>query len=113
MAAAVDGLFVLTVLGLAAPVAMRLSARGRAILVAWLLALGLLAAAGTFLRDGRVPPYFAGVGLLPSAAGVAFVCSRSGAALLARTSPTALIGLQSFRVIVEIVLWALATQHRL
>jgi hypothetical protein len=113
MAAAVDALFVLTVVALAVPVAMRLPARARAILVVWLLALGLLAGAGAFLRAGRMPPYFAGVGLLPSAAGVAFVCSRSGTALLARTSPTTLIGLQSFRVIVEIVLWALATQHRL
>jgi hypothetical protein len=113
MPAVVDGLFVLTVLGLAVPVARHLPLRARVLLVAWLLAVGVLAAAGVFLRDGRVPPYFAGVGLLPSAAGVTFVCSRSGAALLARTSPTALIGLQSFRVIVEIVLWALATQHRL
>jgi hypothetical protein len=112
MAAAVDALFVLTVLGLAVPVARRLP-RGRVVLVVWLLALGVLAAAGVFLRNGRVPPYFAAVGLLPSAAGVAFVCSRAGTALLERTSAVWLIGLQSFRVIVELVLWALATQHRL
>jgi hypothetical protein len=113
MGAAVDALFVLTVLGLAIPVATHLPPAARTILVGWLLALGLLAGAGLFLRAGRVPPYFAAVGLLSSAAGVAFVCSRSGAALLERTSAAWLVGLQSFRVVVEIVLWALATQHRL
>ena len=113
MAAAVDGVFVLTVLGLAMPVVRWLPPRGRVILVVWLLALGVLAAAGAFLRNGRVPPYFAGVGLLSSAAGVAFVCSRAGTALLERTSAVWFVSLQSFRVIVELVLWALATQHRL
>ena len=113
MAAAVDGLFVLTVLALAVPVVRQLPPRGRVLLVAWLLGLGVLAAAGAFLRNGRVPPYFAGVGLLPSAVGVVFVCSRAGTALLERTAAAWLIGLQSFRVIVELVLWALATQHRL
>ena len=113
MAAAVDGLFVLTVLGLAVLVAGRLPLRARVLLAAWLLALGVLAGAGVFLRAGRVPPYFAAVGLLSSAAGVAFVCSHGGTAVLARTSAAWLVGLQSFRVIVEIVLWALALQHRL
>jgi len=110
---AVDALFVLTVLGLALPVARHLRPRGRAVLVVWLLALGFLAGAGVFLRNGQVAPYFAVVGLLSSAAGVAFVCSRAGDALLARTPAAWLVGLQSFRVIVEIVLWALAAQHRL
>ena len=113
MAAAVDGLFVLTVLGLALPVVRQLPSRGRVLLVAWLLALGVLAAAGVFLRNGRVPPYFVSVGLLPSAVGVAFVCSPAGTALLERTPAVWLVGLQSFRVIVELGLWALATQHRL
>lgn len=113
MSAAVDALFVLTVLGLAVVVARRLPTRARAILGLWLLALGLLAGAGAFLRGGRVPPYFAGVGLLSSAAAVLFVFSRPGSTVLARTSAAWLVGLQSFRVVVEIVLWALATQHRL
>jgi hypothetical protein len=113
MHAAVDALFVVTVLGLAVPVGQRLPARARAVLFAWLLVLGVLAAAGAFLRDGRMPSYFAAVGLLPSAASVAFVCSRAGTALLARTSAAWLVGLQSFRIVVEIVLWALAVQHRL
>ena len=113
MSAAVDALFVLTVLGLAIPVAKHLPARPRAILIAWLLVLGLLAGAGAFLRAGRVPPYFAAVGLLSSALGVAFVYSRAGTTLLARTPAAWLIGLQSFRVVVEIILWALASQHRL
>jgi len=111
--AAVDALFVLTVLGLAVPVARRLPGRARTVLIAWLLALGVLAAGGAFLREGRIPAYFAAVGLLSSAAGVAFVCSPAGTALLAQTSPAALVGWQSFRVVVEIVLWALALQHRL
>jgi hypothetical protein len=113
MEAAVDALFVLTVLGTAIPVAMQLPPHARRILVVWLLALGVLAGAGVFLRAGRVPPYFAAVGLLGSAAGVAFVCSRAGTALLQRTSAAWLVGLQSFRIAVEIVLWALAIQHRL
>lgn len=108
MTMAVDALFVVTVVGLAVPVARRLPDRARVVLIAWLLALGVLAAGGAFLRDGRMPAYFAGVGLLPSAAGVAFVCSRAGTAVLAHTSPAALVGWQSFRVVVEIALWALA-----
>jgi hypothetical protein len=49
----------------------------------------------------------------PSTAGVAFVCSRAGTALLGRTPASWLVGLQSFRVMVELVLRALAAQHRL
>ena len=113
MGAAVDALFVLTVVGLAIPVAAHLPPRARTTLIAWLLGLGLLAGAGVFLRAGRVPPYFAAVGLLSSAAGVAFVCSRAGTAVLGRTPAAWLVGLQSFRVVVEIILWALATQQRL
>jgi hypothetical protein len=113
MAATVDGLFVLTVLALAVPVVRWLPSRGRVTFVVWMLALGVLAAGGAFLRNGRVPPYFAAVGLLPSAAGVAFVWSRAGTALLEHTSAVWFVSLQSFRVIVELILWALATQHRL
>jgi hypothetical protein len=113
MTVAVDALFVVTVVVLAVPVARWLPPRGRLLLVAWLLALGVPAGAGAFLRNGRMPPYFAAVGLLPSAAGVAFVCSRAGRALLERTPAAWLVGLQTFRVSVEIVLWALAIQHRL
>ena len=109
----VDGLFVLTVVGLAVLVSRRLPIGARAVLFAWLLVIGVLGAAGMFLRAGRVPPYFAAVGLLPSAAAVAYVCSPAGTVLLARTSAAWLIGLQSFRVLVEIVLWALAREHRL
>jgi hypothetical protein len=110
--ALVDGVFVATVLGLAAPVALRLPPRGRVLLAAWLLTIAALALAGAFFRAGMVAPWFAGVVSLSTAAGVAFVCSRSGAALLRRTPAAWLVGLQSFRVIVELVLWALALQGR-
>ena len=113
MSVAVDALFVLTVLGLTILVAGRLPARPRAILIAWLLLTGVLAGAGAFLRAGRVPPYFAAVGLLSTAVALGFVCSRAGTTLLARTPPAWLVGVQSFRVVVEIVLWALAIQGRL
>jgi len=113
MHAAIDGLFVLTALALAVPVAKALPARPRGVLIAWLLGLGILAAVGAFLQAGCIPPYFAAVGVLPSVAGVIFVSSRAGTSVLQRMSPAWLVGLQSFRVVVEIVLWALATQHRL
>ena len=109
----VDAVFVLLVIVLAVAVAIRLSARGRALLTGWLVVLGLLAGAGVFLRQGRVQPYFLAAGLLPTIAGVAFVTSRAGAPVLAQTSPATLIGLQSFRIVVELVLWALALQGRL
>jgi hypothetical protein len=110
--ALVDAAFVLLVIALVVPVAMRLPVRERLVLVVWLLALGVLAGAGAFVRSGTIAPYFAGVVTLSTLGGVAFVCSRSGAALLRRTSAAWLVGAQSFRVIVEIILWALALQHR-
>ena len=109
----VDAVFVLLVIALALAVMTRLSARGRALLTGWLVVLGILAGAGVFLRDGRVQPYVLAAGLLPTIVGIAFVTSRAGAAVLARTSPATLVGLQSFRVVVELALWALALQGRL
>jgi hypothetical protein len=109
----VDAVFVLLVIALAAAVVTRLSARGRALLIAWLVGLGMLAGAGVFLRDGRVQPYFLAAGVLPTIVAIAFVTSRAGAPVLARTSPATLVGLQSFRIVVELVLWALAVQGRL
>jgi hypothetical protein len=109
----VDAVFVLTVVALAVPVAMRLSRRGRAILLGWLVLLAVLAGAGFFLRDGRVQPYFLASGMLPTIAGIAYVSSRAGLPVLTRTSPATLIGLQSFRIVVELILWALALQGRL
>jgi hypothetical protein len=109
----VDAVFVLLVIALAAAVARRLSARGRALLVGWLVLLGVLAGAGVFLRDGRVQPYFLAAGLLATIVGIGFVTSPAGAAVLARTSAATLLGLQSFRLVVELVLWALALQGRL
>ena len=113
MRGVVDAVFVLLVIALAVTIGIRLPARGRALLTGWLVALGLVAAAGVFLRDGRVQPYFLAAGLLPTIAGIVFVTSRAAAPLLARTSSATLIGLQSFRVVVELVLWALALQGRL
>jgi hypothetical protein len=113
MRVAVDGLFVLTVVALAVPVAGVLPPRPRRVLIVWLLGLGALAGSGAFLQAGRIPPYFAAVGVLSSVAGVIFVFSRSGTAVLRRIPAAWLVGLQSFRVVVEIVLWALASQHRL
>ena len=113
MRALVDAVFVALVVALAAAVGTRLSARARALLIAWLVVLGILAGAGLFLRHGRVQPYFLVAGLLPTIVGIAFVTSRAGAPVLARTGPATLVGLQSFRIVVELVLWALAVQGRL
>ena len=109
---AVDASFLVTVIALAVPVAARLPGRARLVLVLWLVGIGVLAGTGAFFRSGAIAPYFAGVVTLSTLAGVAFVCSASGTALLRRTSAASLVGVQSFRVIVEIVLWALALQHR-
>ena len=113
MGSLVDTVFVVTVIALAVPVAMRLSARGRAIVVGWLWLLAVLAGAGVFLRDGRVQPYFLASGMLPTITGIAYVSSRAGVPVLTRTSPATLVGLQSFRIVVEVILWALALQGRL
>ena len=77
--------------------------------VLWMLSLSALIPLIPFLVIGELP----GERWLVATRDNAAWFGATGAALLARTSPTALIGLQSFRVIVEIVLWALATQHRL
>jgi hypothetical protein len=109
---AVDALFVATVLAMLALVLPRLPGRARRALLAWLVLLGVLAGAGVFVRGDRIAPYFAGVVTLSTLGGVAFVCSRAGGALLAATSAAALVAAQSFRIVVELILWALALQHR-
>jgi hypothetical protein len=109
----VDALFVATTLGLVAVVATRLPTRGTLLLLGWLLVTGVLGATGALLPGGRVTPLFAAVLVVPTAAGIAFVYSRAGTAALRTTSTAQLVGLQGFRISVEIVLWALAVQHRL
>jgi len=81
-------------------------------ITAWVAALGFLSLGGFFANFKSLPPRILPALLVPLVAGL--LCLRSAAtrALLARTPPQWPIYLQSFRILMEIILWLLYLQHR-
>src|SRR5688572_22005570 len=108
----VDAVFVLQVVVLAGILAARLPPAGTAVVVAWLALTGLLAWTGALLRAGTVPLYFPLLVLTPILTGIFFLRSSPGQEVLARLPPASPVVMQSFRIVMEIVLWALAVQGR-
>jgi hypothetical protein len=108
---AVDLVFIAQVLVLAGILVWRRPrvALGLAI---WLGMLAVLAGQGYFLNFDGAPPRLFFAGVLPLAAGLFMLPSHGTRHFLAVTPPERLIYLQSFRILMEIILWALAVQGR-
>ena len=113
-----DFLFIAQVMILAA-ILIRWSARRRVPgvaglgLIGWLAVTGSLAIKGFFGEWSRLPPRLMPALLVPVIGGLLFLSySRQTRALLASTPLQWPIYLQSFRILMEIILWLLYVQHR-
>lgn len=73
-------------------------------LIVWMVVIGFLAASGAFNHFG-LPPRPALVILFPLPFVLVFAFSKSGLELLKATPPQWLIFIQTFRILVEILLW--------
>ena len=93
--------------------ATRLPVAATVAIVAWLAFTAGVASAGVLLRGGTVPLYFPVLLLTPVLAGILFLRSSRGRALLSTLPPAWPVAMQSFRIVMEIVLWALAVQGRI
>lgn len=109
----VDAAFVLQVVVLVGLLATRLPVAATAAIVSWLALTAALTFAGAFLREGTVPLYFPLLLLTPVVAGLLFLWSSRGRALLSTLPPSWPVAMQSFRIVMEIILWALAVQGRI
>jgi hypothetical protein len=108
----VDAVFVLQVIVLAGWLAARLPLAASAAVAGWLAFTGVLAWFGALLRAGTVPLYFPILVLTPVLAGIFFLRSTPGEAVLSALPPASPVLMQSFRIVMELVLWALALQGR-
>jgi hypothetical protein len=108
----VDVVFVLQVVVLVGLLAVRLPLAATAAVVGWLAFTGTLAWAGALLRAGTIPLYFPLLLLTPMLAGIFFLRSSPGYEVLSRMPAAWPVQMQSFRIVMEIVLWALAEQGR-
>ena len=78
----------------------------------WVALLGFLSLRGVFGDFRSVPPRILPAVLVPLVAGFFLLRSARGRELLARTPPQWPIYAQSFRIVMEIILWLLFVQHR-
>lgn len=108
----VDAVFVLQVVVLAGWLAARLPLAASAAVGGWLACTAVLAWSGALLRAGTVPLYFPLLVLTPVLAGIFFLRSTPGEAVLSALPPASPVLMQSFRILMELVLWALALQGR-
>jgi hypothetical protein len=108
---AVDLVFIVQVLVLAAILVWRRARVGVGLAI-WLGVLAVLAGQGYFLDFESMPPRLLLAGLLPLAAGLLMLPTHGTRHFLAATPPQRLIYLQSFRILMEIILWALSVQGR-
>ena len=108
----VDAVFVLQVVVLAGILAARLPPAATAVVGGWLVFTGLLAWTGALLRAGTIPLYFPLLIVTPTLTGILFLRSSPGDEVLARLPPASPVVMQSFRLVMEIILWALAVQGR-
>ena len=111
MTLAVDLVFIAQVLVLAGILVWRRARVGVGLAI-WLGVLAVLAGQGYFLDFQSMPPRLTLAGLLPLAAGLLMLPTHGTRHFLAVTPPERLIYLQSFRIVMEIILWALAVQGR-
>jgi hypothetical protein len=87
-------------------------ARGMLVITAWVALLGYLSLGGYFANFLSLPPRILPTLLLPLLAGLVLLRSAGARELLARTPLHWPIYLQSFRILMELILWLLFLQHR-
>jgi len=78
-----------------------------ALLIAWLILLGILSIRGFFADFSGLPPRLMFALLPPLLVVLLFTRSKTGKKLLLHIKPQWLIYLQSFRILVEVALWLL------
>ena len=113
MAVLVDAIFTVQVIVLAALVAWRRPKWVGLALTGWLVLLGVLAARGFFLDFTATPPRVALSLLLPLLVGIVLLPTHGVRHYLAVTPPAWVVYTQSFRILMELILFALALQRRL
>ena len=111
MTLGVDLVFIAQVLVLAGILAWRRPGVGIGLAI-WLGLLAILAAQGFFLDFNSMPPRIPLVILLPLSAGLLMLPTHGMRHFLAVTPPERLIYVQSFRVVMELILWTLYLQRR-
>ena len=79
---------------------------------AWVALLGVVSLEGFFANFRSLPPRILPALLVPLILGVLWVRSDGMRELLTRTPPPWPIYVQSFRIVMELILWALFLQHR-
>ncbi|MDO8479554.1 MAG: hypothetical protein Q7W02_25840 [Candidatus Rokubacteria bacterium] len=87
-------------------------ARAMLVITAWVALLGYLSLGGYFADFRSLPPRILPALLLPLLAGFVLLRSAGARDLLSRTPPQWPIYAQSFRVVMELILWLLFLQHR-
>jgi hypothetical protein len=75
------------------------------LLIGWILLLGMLSVRGFFTNFSALPPRIGLAALLPLPAVLLFSFSKRGREILRQIPPQRLIYWQSFRIVVEIILW--------
>lgn len=111
MTLGVDLVFIAQVLVLAGILAWRRTRVGIGLAI-WLGLLAVLAQEGFFLEFNSMPPRVALALLLPLFAGLLMLPTHGTRHFLAVTPPERLIYVQSFRIVMELILWALYQQGR-
>ncbi|HYG19992.1 MAG TPA: hypothetical protein VD816_13735 [Ohtaekwangia sp.] len=84
-----------------------------AAIVLWMIFTGALSVSGTLQNFSTFPPRIFLVLIIPLVAIIWILSVKVTGTILDNLSPAALIGLQVFRVFVEILLWALFTTNLL
>jgi hypothetical protein len=108
----VDAVFTVLVIVLAALVAWRRQRWVSVALTGWLVLLAVLAYRGFFLDFTAMPPRVALALVFPLVVGLLLLPTHGTRHYLAVTPPAWLVYTQSFRVVMELILFALAAQGR-
>lgn len=83
------------------------------VIIAWVLLTGFLAWHGFFSDFSKLPPRPLLLILLPLVGLVVFAFSKTGTAIIRAIPPHWLVGMQAFRILVEVLLWRLCVLHLL
>lgn len=81
------------------------------VIISWIALLSVLSLKGFFADFTHLPPRPVLIILLPLIFVLWFIFSKSGSELLSHASPQGLIYMQSFRIIVELLLWLSFLNH--